>query len=100
MKIKLADNKVINIPDDWHVISMAFNPRKDANCIIHEGEVKEFEELKSKAAKWDMIQWAIEKEIPFVDICSRHIGCDTDCISMLDEDIVYLQEFYDKRGAE
>lgn len=36
---------------------------------------KELSELEAKATKWDMIQWAVDKEAEFIDLgmCGTHL---------------------------
>lgn len=54
---------------------------------------EELSELEAKAAKWDMIQWAIDSEVEFVEV---EDGGDFE-IALYSQDIDRLEELYKER---
>lgn len=56
--------------------------------------LKEYaKQLEAKAAKWDMIQWAIDSEVEFVEV---EDGGDFE-IALYSQDIDRLEELYKER---
>lgn len=58
---------------------------------LEQKSLEELQELEAKAAKWDMIQWAIDKNIWFVQ---KYNG---GCIPVSGLDLMYLEELYKER---
>lgn len=66
-----------------------------ASHIINQCD-EELKELEAKAAKWDMIEWAIENEVKFVRTTAQSIYIDKGDLEILE--FQYNQQKAQKDG--